>query len=120
MRPLLLLLFLLPSTLYSRDSSVLQLKLRREMAIYGCSGIAAGSSLLIGRSLTGLTTSQLGALNPYNVPSFDRWSIGPIFEQAHAQRAQDGCARGFFPTHRHALELRGKAFVPNKFALSII
>lgn len=76
MRPLLLLLFLLPSTLYCRDSSVLQLKLRREMAIYGCSGIAAGSSLLIGRSLTGLTTSQLGALNPYNIPSFDRWSIG--------------------------------------------
>lgn len=76
MRLLLLFLFLLPSTLYCRDSSVLQLKLRREMAIYGCSGIAAGGSLLAGRSNTGLTLSQLAALNPNKVPSFDRWSIG--------------------------------------------
>jgi len=76
MRLLLLFLCLLPYTSFCRDSSVLQLKLRREIAVFGCSGVAAGGSLLIGRSLTGLTLNQLDALDPDKVPSFDRWSIG--------------------------------------------
>lgn len=76
MRTLTLLLFLIPGMLLCRDSSILHLNLRKEIAVFAGSGTVAGSSVLIGHSLNALTPDQLSALNPGHIPPFDRWSIG--------------------------------------------
>ena len=69
------LLFLL-KTVTARDSSVLDLKLRRELLLGGFGMTATGASIVTENNAEGLSLLQINALDPCQVPAFDRWSIG--------------------------------------------
>ncbi len=65
-----------PFTAATRDSSILQLKLHRELALGSLGVVSAGSSFLTGRNMPGLSVAQINALDPNSVPACDRRSIG--------------------------------------------